>query len=151
VQRAEGEARRLRGAQVEPEHLLLALLRDDRSAGAFLVATRGNLANGRLDLGRVITRLEDVDRALRQETPSALVPSPRLRRVFTLATDEAARLEDERIGTGHLLLGVIAEAGPAADVLDSFGVDRARVGAALAQIHPYDEDEPDWIERVHPT
>ena len=151
LQRAAVEARRLRAAQVESEHLLLALLRDDRSAGAFLVATRGNVSNGRLDLGRVIARLREVDRALHQEPSASPTPSPRLRRVLQLADSEARGLGDLRLGTGHLLIGVIDEAGPAADVLDSFGVESSRVRAALTQIHPYDEDESDWVARIHPT
>ena len=150
LERASDEARRLRGAAVEPEHLLLAILRDDRAAGAFLVATRGNLANGRLDLGRVIARLEEVDRALPPAPVGELLPSARLRRAFDLAAAEAAALGDERLSSGHLVLGVIAEGGPAADLLAGFGVEGDQVRAALAQIHPYDEDEPDWLARVHP-
>ena len=151
LERAANEARRLRGVMVEPEHLLLAILRDDHAAGALLVATRGNLANGRLDLGRVIARLEHVDEALATEPASAPAASTRLRSAFDCAAGEAAALNDQRLSTGHLLLGVIDEAGAAADLLASFGVEGDHVRAALAQIHPYDEDEPGWLARIHPA
>jgi ATP-dependent Clp protease ATP-binding subunit ClpB len=151
LERAANEARRLRGVLVEPEHLLLAILRDDHAAGALLVATRGNLANGRLDLGRVIARLEHVDHPLVAEPASAPAPSARLRSAFDGAAAEAAALGDQRLSTAHLLLGVIAEAGAAADLLASFGVEGDQVRAALAQIHPYDEDEPGWLAQVHPV
>lgn len=58
--------------------------------------------------------------------------SDQARRVLTLAQDEAQRFSHPYIGTEHLLLGLIREgSGLAADVLDSMGIELAKVRTAV--------------------
>jgi ATP-dependent Clp protease ATP-binding subunit ClpA len=55
------------------------------------------------------------------------------RTVVVLAQDEATALEADRIGNEHLLLGLAAEQGRAARVLDPLGLGHAEVRAELEQ------------------
>ena len=56
----------------------------------------------------------------------------RVRKVLTLAQDEAQRFNHNYIGTEHILLGLIREGeGVAAQVLDNLGVELAKVRMAV--------------------
>src|SRR3970040_857261 len=59
----------------------------------------------------------------------------RAKRVLALAQDEAIRFNHNYIGTEHLLLGLVREGeGVAARVLDSLGVELAKVRTAVEVI-----------------
>jgi ATP-dependent Clp protease ATP-binding subunit ClpA len=53
------------------------------------------------------------------------------RAVVVLAQDEATALEADRIGAEHLLLGLAAEQGAAARVLEPLGLGHAALRAEL--------------------
>ena len=56
----------------------------------------------------------------------------RARKVFSLAQEEAQRLNHNYIGTEHLLLGLVREGdGIAARVLDNLGVSASKVRSAV--------------------
>ena len=60
--------------------------------------------------------------------------TPRAKRVIALAVAEADRLRHRRIGTEHLLLGLLREGdGIAADALQRLGVTRAQVRTQLRE------------------
>ena len=60
--------------------------------------------------------------------------TPRAREVFTLAQDEATRLNHNFIGTEHVLLGLVKLGrGVAANVLSRQGVDLQKVRTAVEQ------------------
>jgi ATP-dependent Clp protease ATP-binding subunit ClpC len=59
----------------------------------------------------------------------------RMQRALALANEAAEGLDDEFLGTEHLLLGLLAErTGPAAQILHHLGVREADVRALLAQM-----------------
>src|SRR3989304_10081033 len=59
--------------------------------------------------------------------------TPRLKRVFDLAEEEANRLKDEYISTEHLFIAIAAEhEGPTASMLRDLGLDQEKVYRALA-------------------
>ncbi len=61
--------------------------------------------------------------------------TPRLKRVFDLAAEEAGRLKDEYIGTEHLFIAIASEReGPVAKMLREAGVDQEKIYRALAEI-----------------
>jgi ATP-dependent Clp protease ATP-binding subunit ClpA len=98
------EAKRLRHDYISAEHVLLGLIGDDNnSASSMLVA-----------LGVDRTRLRDaLLRSLlpgQAEGPVTALPFwPNAKRTLERAMDEAERLQDNYIGTVHLLLGLSAE------------------------------------------
>ena len=106
---AEGAARKLafkhRNREILPEHVALAMLRDQEGMAARAIAALG-------------VSVEAASEALAAALPPAaageLVPEdvrfgPRSKHVLKLAVHEALSLGHNYIGTEHLLLGVIKE------------------------------------------
>ena len=122
---ARHEASQLGGDAIEPEHLLLGLLRELPEP----VASRL-----RLSIERV--RSEVQNRALLRDSVSSSVGiplSPDSRRVLDRAREEADRLKHQSIGTEHLLLGILLEpASAAAGILARHGVRVPAVREAIA-------------------
>jgi ATP-dependent Clp protease ATP-binding subunit ClpB len=118
-------------AQVEPEHLLLALVEQPEGVVPSV-------------LRKVNADPSAIGRSLREHLarqPKAYVGaephlSPRLRVVIDAAQAEAKSMQDEYVSTEHLLLGVVSEPGksPANDLLKAAGVTRDSVLAALTSI-----------------
>jgi ATP-dependent Clp protease ATP-binding subunit ClpA len=68
------------------------------------------------------------------DTAGTLPFTPRAKKVLELALREAVALGDRRIGSEHVLLGLVrADDGVGARILRGRGVDRAAVRAALAR------------------
>ena len=127
------EARRLRHNYVGTEHLLLGLAREGGGMAGKVLSDLG------IDLAEVRRTVESVvgegDRFLAHVAPREIGLTPRAQTALRLAVDEARRLEQDRIGTEHLLLGLLAEGhGVAAGILNRNGAYlpdvRARVHAA---------------------
>src|SRR5579875_727637 len=118
---AQEEAIRFGANHVCTEHLLLGLLRDGDS-----VACRA--------LERMGFSLEGIRQELEPQIPHGdgqltqdMQLTPRAKRVIDLAYDEKRHLNNNYIGTEHLLLGLIREGeGLAGRVLAKLGVDLER-------------------------
>ena len=116
--------------QVEPVHLLNALLGQEGVATALLDAVGAD----RSAVGRPV-------RAALVALPSAsgsAVAQPALSRATSAALDaartEAQALGDQYVSTEHLLLGLAAGTSPAADALRSAGATRDALLAALPAV-----------------
>jgi ATP-dependent Clp protease ATP-binding subunit ClpB len=129
---AQAIAERQRNSQLEPEHLLLALV--EQSDG---VVPR--------ILERLHARPGDVAQALEQAIatfptlggPSAqLAASPRLRRVLERAHEEMQYLKDEYISTEHLLLAMTDPqvGGALARILAQYQLQRDAIFQALNEV-----------------
>jgi len=118
---AREEAARLGESYVSTEHLLLGLVRENDSVAARILDRMGvSLHKVRQEVERHITR---GDGRLGQD----MQLTPRAKRVIDLAYDEARQLNNNYIGTEHLLLGLIREGeGVAGRVLAKLGVDLER-------------------------
>src|SRR5689334_6076263 len=118
---AQEEAGRLGENYVSTEHLLLGLVRENDSVAARILDRMGvSLGRIRSEIERQVTR---GDGRLGQD----MELSPRAKRVIDLAYDEARMLNNNYIGTEHLLLGLIREGeGLAGRVLAKIGVDLER-------------------------
>jgi ATP-dependent Clp protease ATP-binding subunit ClpB len=127
---AQSLARQHDHSQVEPEHLLLALLEQTDGIPAAVLGRIGvNVAALRTTLQQYLVQQPKVYGA--QE----VYPSSAFRRTLEAAEAEAERLKDEYISTEHLLLGVLADhASQAGKVLVQAGVGREKVYAALQAI-----------------
>src|SRR3954468_23227114 len=116
---AQEEAARLDENYVGTEHILLGLVREDDSVAARILDRLGVLLDQiRTDVEKQVTRGQGT---LGQD----MQLTPRAKRVIDLAYEEARQLNNNYIGTEHLLLGLIREGdGLAGRVL-------VKLGAAL--------------------
>ena len=118
---AQEEADRLGENYVSTEHLLLGLVRENDSVAARILDRIGvSLRRVRSEIEKQVAR---GDGRLGQD----MQLTPRAKRVIDLAYDEARQLNNNYIGTEHLLLGLIREGeGLAGRVLSKLGVDLER-------------------------
>jgi len=113
---ARYEASHYGSPEIEAEHLLLGLLREEK-----LVCYRW-LPKAQPDMIR--SRLEaSVARGQPIPTSVDLPLSDCSERILSHAKDEADRLNSRHIGTEHLFLGLLQEPCPASNLLREFGAD----------------------------
>jgi ATP-dependent Clp protease ATP-binding subunit ClpB len=128
---AQNNAERNGHSQVEPEHLLLALL--EQGDGVVpQVLTRLNVAVGRLQQ-QIAAEINRLPRVSGSGVQVGL--SNRLRTVLVRAHDEMAPFGDEYVSTEHLLLAILDHAGGAAQrLLRESGLDRGKLMEALRDV-----------------
>ena len=120
---------------IEPEHILLGLLREDQAlAFRFLKNGRASLEEIRKEIeGRTLLR-EKIQTSV--EIPLA----PETKRVLAYAHEESDRLQHRHIGTEHLLLGLLREErSMAAEILYERGL---RLSNVREQINQTPGDSP---------
>ena len=115
---AQEEAGKLGENYVSTEHLLLGLVRENDSVACRILDQLGvSLGHIRSEIERQVAR---GDGRLGQD----MQLTPRAKRVIDLAYDEARALNNNYIGTEHLLLGMLREGeGLAGRVLAKLGVE----------------------------
>jgi ATP-dependent Clp protease ATP-binding subunit ClpB len=128
---AQNIAERNGNSQIEPEHLLLALL--EQGDGVVpQVLSKLNLAVGAL-AQQARAELGKLPRVSGSGVQLAI--SQRLRTVLTRAHDELAQFGDEYVSTEHLLLAILAHAGGAAQrLLQATGLTRDALLRALREV-----------------
>ncbi|MCL2191027.1 MAG: type VI secretion system ATPase TssH, partial [Treponema sp.] len=117
-------------SQLDTEHLLLALLRQEDGIVPPIVARIGG------DPGRLAADLESL---LRQQprvygTAAQLQFSPAAAKILAKAEAEAAALKDDFVSTEHVLIAVSAGEGRAAELLKKSGVTKNAILEALKQV-----------------
>src|SRR5213078_92241 len=119
---AQEEAARLGENYVGTEHLLLGLVRENDSVAARILDRLGvPLGRIRSDIERQVTRGHG---NLGQD----MQLTPRAKRVIDLAYECARQLNNNYIGTEHILMGLIREGdGLAARILSKLGATELRV------------------------
>jgi hypothetical protein len=121
---AQEEARRLKHNYIGTEHLLLGLIKEEEGIAARALAAMG------VDLEAVRGRVSEIiGEGGGEAGPEGHIPfTPRAKRVLELSLREALQLDQEYIGTEHILLGLLREGeGVAAVVLVQIGADLNRV------------------------
>ncbi len=127
---AQTMARERQHAEIDTDHLLLALLAPRDGIPAAVLARVG--ANADALRARVEQELGRRPKVQGGAEPAA---APDLRRALETAQAEAQRLKDEYISTEHLLLAVAADQRTAGGrALAEAGVDREKLYGALAQV-----------------
>ena len=135
---AQEEAGKLGENYVSTEHLLLGLVRESDSVAARILGRMDiDLNHIRSEIERQVAR---GDGRLGQD----MQLTPRAKRVIDLAYDEARQLNNNYIGTEHLLLGLIREGeGLAGRVLAKLGVDLNRTRLEVMRLQDGQEKTPD--------
>jgi ATP-dependent Clp protease ATP-binding subunit ClpB len=128
---AQAIARRHGHTEVDSWHLLLALLGQENGIVPGLIDKAG-LTTSALQLAAE-RELERLPRASGSTDTSKVFVTQAVNDALTRAEAEAKQLKDEFVSTEHLLLGLVEVAKPEsfAKYLKSFGLDRARLLAAL--------------------
>jgi ATP-dependent Clp protease ATP-binding subunit ClpA len=142
---ARYEASQFGASQIEAEHILLGLLREDKSP--FL----RNLCRS---LDHESVRRETEGRMISRDRTSVNIDLPlsiEAKRVLTFATEESEKLRHRHIGTEHLLLGLLREeSSVAAEILYENGIRLTDVREALERgetstgPHSTQSLAPDW-------
>lgn len=120
------EARRFQHNYIGTEHLLLGLTRESDGPAVRVLARLG------VRLERVRGSVEFIIGRGDRMVAGNIGLTPRSKKVIELATVEALRLNQQAIGSEHLLLGLVAEGeGIAAGILESLGVNLTKVRAQV--------------------
>jgi ATP-dependent Clp protease ATP-binding subunit ClpC len=126
---ARYEASQFGAPAIEPEHLLLGLMREDKTLTArFFARAHASIESIRKDIeGRAPLR-EKISTSV--ELPLA----PETKRVLAYAHEESDRLQHRHVGTEHLLLGLLREErSMAAELLYERGLRLAAVRDEVAR------------------
>jgi ATP-dependent Clp protease ATP-binding subunit ClpB len=116
-------------AQVEPEHLFVALLRQEGGVTADLFARTGVPVGSLLsDANSLLGSFPRVSGAVSRGL------SPRMEPLFQRALTEADAFRDDYLSAEHFLLGFASEPGAVADLLRRHGVTREGLLTALTSI-----------------
>jgi ATP-dependent Clp protease ATP-binding subunit ClpA len=126
---AEEEARMLDHNWIGTEHLLLGLLREGDGIAARVLESLG------ISLQPVREQVEEITGPVPQHASEHIAFTPRSKKVLELSLRESLQLGHDRVGTGHLLLGLIREGdGVAAQVLVRLGADLYRVRQQVIEL-----------------
>jgi ATP-dependent Clp protease ATP-binding subunit ClpB len=131
VQTAAQKAASLQHQQIEPEHVLLALLSDKNNIAYQLSEKLG------LQTEQIITILErQIDRfpKVSGASVSGQYLSPNLSKIFDLAATQAEKLKDEYISSEHLFIAMLESGQTVSKILKDAGATTDGVLKALASI-----------------
>ncbi|HWD41854.1 MAG TPA: Clp protease N-terminal domain-containing protein [Fimbriimonas sp.] len=138
---AQEEAQRFGVGYVSTEHLLLGLVREEDNVASQVLAKLGVTS-------------KQIRKELEPQMPKEALPSqdmtltPRAKRVIDLAYHAARELNNNYMGTEHLLLALISEGdGLAARVLAKLGVEIDSTTQAVIEMH---EQSPSEAGATHP-
>ena len=140
---ARFEASQFGASQIEAEHILLGLIREDEN----LTARFFHRAHADVELVRKEIEARTVIRD-RVSTNIDLPLSTEAKRVLSFAADEAEKLKNRHIGTEHLLLGLLrAEDSIAAEVLYERGLRLSDIRQELSRRVHKEQTTADRDER----
>ncbi|MDE2126859.1 MAG: ATP-dependent chaperone ClpB [Armatimonadetes bacterium] len=132
VQSAQAIAETARNSQVDTEHLLAALLRQDEGLTVPILQKLG--ANTALLDQQVAAEIERSPKVVSGGEAGASM-APRMRSVLNAAFDIAQRMKDEYVSTEHLLMALVEERqASAANLLRAQGVTPEALLKALAGV-----------------
>jgi hypothetical protein len=131
---ARYESSQFGSEQIETEHLLLGLMRENRSLFKKFLSVG--------DAENIRTAIEKRSPPKARISTSVDLPlSDESKRVLKLAATEADEFDHKQIGTGHLLLGLLREKEClAAEILRQFGVQYERIREVVRETPPGEEE-----------
>ncbi|HET6892139.1 MAG TPA: exo-beta-N-acetylmuramidase NamZ domain-containing protein [Pyrinomonadaceae bacterium] len=129
------EASQFGSPAIEPEHLLLGLIREDPSLSRRFFAGKQATREIRSAIAAKMTQREKISTSV--ELPLA----PETKRLLAYAHEESDYLQHRHIGTEHLLLGLLRdEHSQAAEVLHQVGLTLEAVRREIANV----ASAPNW-------
>lgn len=131
---AQNIAARYRHQQLEPEHLLLALLEQEEGLANKLLTRAGVEVKAiKSSLQNFLARQPKIYAG--EGTAEQIYLSPRLARVLERAREEAASFKDDFISVEHLLLAILeTEQGEVAKIIKQGGLNRNTLLQSLQSI-----------------
>ncbi len=132
IQKMQDIASQYGHQQLEPEHLLMALLGQDEGVVSSILAKLGiNVGAVEADLANALEKMPKVEGA----GLGQVYLSQHMNKLFDQALKEAEGLKDEYVSSEHFLLALSNMKGiPAADILKKHGVNRADVLKVLQSV-----------------
>ncbi len=132
MQEAQSLAQKKGNQQLDVEHLLLAILKDEEGIGPQILSRIGvDIGALSADLDKEIDKYPKVSGA----TPMGqFYIAPRLKTVLEKSFEEAQHLTDEFISVEHLLIAIFNDSGSATQLLNRHGATRANVLTAMQEI-----------------
>src|SRR5215471_9547009 len=126
---ARYEASQFGAPQIEPEHLLLGIMREDKAlTGRFFPRVQVSVESIRHQIERRTLLREKISTSV--ELPLA----PETKQILAYAHEESDRLQHRHIGTEHLLLGLLREErSMAAEILYERGLRLSAVRDEVAR------------------
>src|SRR5215813_1593841 len=132
VATAQSIATRHGNQQVDIEHLLAAMLEQERGLAAAVL----NKAGFDVDAvkARTAQELERLPKVSGSTPAGQIYITNRLNQLFTKAEDEAKSFKDDYISIEHFLLAITDDKGPAGRIFKELGITRDRLMQALHEI-----------------
>jgi len=132
IQEAQAEASQMGHQQIEPEHLLAAMLKEPEGIA---VAVMRKLGVATTEIARELTRALDKLPKVSGAGLAEAYLSQRTKSVLTAAFSEATQMKDDYVSIEHVLLSIMEEKqGEAARILARAGINRDVVLKALLEI-----------------
>ncbi|KPJ77639.1 MAG: Clp protease ClpB [Deltaproteobacteria bacterium SG8_13] len=130
IQQAQSLADGHRNAQIEAEHLLVAMLADTQGiAGSILRKLGVSIDEAAREAAGAVEKLPKVSQ------PTEVYLSARAKTILDRAFKEAAAMKDEYVSVEHILLAICDEKGGSiARLLQQYGITRAAVLQVLMEI-----------------
>lgn len=122
-------ANSLNHSYIGTEHILLGLISNPESKAGKV------LANFDVTIRKVRTAINFIIGSNDRPIIGIHRLTPRAKKVIQLSSEEQHRLQDEKLDTDHLLLGILLESsGIAAGVLESLGITPEKVRAKVLEL-----------------
>jgi ATP-dependent Clp protease ATP-binding subunit ClpB len=130
---AQSKAVRYSHQQVDVEHLLLALLEQERGlATSILNKANVDVESLKRNIEQELARLPKVTGPTGE--PGQVYVTSRLNRLLTEAEDESKRLGDQYVSVEHVLLAMTDDTGPTGRLFKQFGITRERLMQTLREV-----------------
>jgi ATP-dependent Clp protease ATP-binding subunit ClpC len=128
LQYAQDAAQKFHHNYVGTEHILLGLVLNTDSIAGLLLNQLGLTPEN-------VTRAIEQHVGWGQDSPTKLRLTPRTKRTMELAVREANRLEQNYVGTEHMLAGILEEgSGMAVQILEDMDIDPDLVSQRLSEL-----------------
>lgn len=113
---AQEEAERTHHSYIGTEHLLLGLMRVEKGTAHRVLTKLG------VSLDQVRKTIESVLGRNERILIQSIIPTSRVKKVIEISFEEARKMDDREVDTGHMLMGLVIEGeGIAAHVLEDLG------------------------------
>ncbi len=130
IQEAQSLASRYNNQQIEPEHMLFAMLEDQQGIARSMLRKLGVSPD---EIAREIS--DEIEKLPKITGAGNEYISPRLKHVLDAAFNKAAEMKDEYVSIEHILISIVAEkGGKASDILKQHGITVESILKVLLEI-----------------